>query len=85
MPNGISHYYPLDQSISVLRVIRWNFFNFYSNFNRTFCEQIVEALIRCCVLRRLIWFCSVCLCPTKKMLGLYGLNIAIIDSLKEYL
>ena len=41
-------------------------FHFYSNSYRTFCEQTVETLIRCRVLRRLIWVCAVCLCPTKK-------------------
>ena len=49
-------------------------FHFYSNFNRTFCKQIVVTLIRCRVLRRLIWVCTVCQCPTKRMLGLYGLT-----------
>ena len=38
--NGISHFYQLDQSISALRVVGWNFFfHFYSNFNRTTCKQ----------------------------------------------
>ena len=41
-------------------------FHSYSNFNRTFCELTVETLIRRRVLRRLIWVCAVCLCPTKK-------------------
>ena len=68
MPNGISHSYHLDQSFSVLRVV-----GFYSNFNRTFCRQIVETLIRRCILQRLIWVCNVSLCPTKRKLGLYGL------------
>ena len=36
MPNGISHPYQVDQSISV----------FYSNLNRIFCEQKVVILIR---------------------------------------
>ena len=51
-------------------------FHFYSNFNRTFCKQTVETLIRRRVLRRPIFVCTVCICPTKRMLGLYGLNIA---------
>ena len=33
----------------------------------------MEALIRRRVLRRLIWVCTVCLCPTKRTLGIYGL------------
>ena len=44
-------------------------FHFYSNFDRT----VDEILIRHLVLRRLIWVCAVCLCPTKRTLGLYGL------------
>ena len=32
----------------------------------------------------LIWVCSLCLCPIKRMLGLYGLNTALIDSLIEH-
>ena len=35
-PNGISHSYDLNHSITVLRVVGGNF-QFYSNFNRTFC------------------------------------------------
>ena len=34
----------------------------------------MENLIRCCVLRRLIWFFTVCRCPMKRTLGLYGFN-----------
>ena len=48
-------------------------FQFYSNLKRNFSLQTVENLIRCRVLRGLIWFCTVCQCPTKRMLGLYGL------------
>ena len=47
-------------------------FHFYSNFNRTFSKQIVKTLIRC-ILQRLIWACTVCLCTIKRTLGLYGL------------
>ena len=47
-------------------------FHFHSNFKRNFCKQTVENLIRRRVLRRLIWFCTVCQRPTKKTLGLYG-------------
>ena len=43
-------------------------FRFHSNFKRTFCMQTVESLIR-----RLIGVFAVCLCPTKRTLGLYGL------------
>ena len=44
-PNGISHSYQLDQSISVLRVVD-GIFQLYSNFSRTFCKQKVETLLR---------------------------------------
>ena len=50
-------------------------FHFYSNFKSNFCEQTVENLIRCHILRRLVWFCTVCGCPTKRTLGLYGLKV----------
>ena len=40
-----------------------------------FCKQTVENLIRRSVLRRLIRFSTVCRCPTKRTLGLYGSNI----------
>ena len=65
--------YQLEQFISVLRDVGWNF-HFYSNFNRTFCKQIVETLIRPHILWCLIWVFTICLCPKKKMLGLYGLK-----------
>ena len=48
-------------------------FHFYSNFKRTFCKQMVEKLIRRRDLRRLIWFSTVCRCPTKSTLCLDGL------------
>ena len=53
-------------------------FHLYSNFHRKFCKQTVETLIRRHVLRCLIWVCTVCICPTKRMLGLYGLRISLI-------
>ena len=34
----------------------------------------MENRIRRRVLRRLIWFCTVCRCHTKRKLGLYGLT-----------
>ena len=50
-----------------------------SNPNRTFSEQTVETLIRCCFLRRLIWVFAVCLCPIQKNpLGSYGLNKMLV-------
>ena len=47
-------------------------FHFYSNFNRTFCKQTVETLIRHCYTAS-DQFCTVCRCPIKRTLGLNGL------------
>ena len=50
-------------------------FHFNPHFDRIFGRQMVETLIRRRVLRRLIWVCTVCLCPTKRTLvGVYGLK-----------
>ena len=46
---------------------------FVSNLNKLFCIQMVKILIRHRIMRCLIWICSVCLCPIKRLLGLYGL------------
>ena len=62
-PNGISCSHQLDQSISVLRFLG-GIFSFLFKF-LVLCKQTVETLIRRCVLQRLIWVCTVCLCPTK--------------------
>ena len=76
MPNGISHPYHLDESISILMVVEW-YFHFCSKLNGAFRTQTVETLIRCRIPRRLIWVYTVCLCPTtKRTLGLYGLTTA---------
>ena len=50
--------------------------HFYSNSDRTLnsCEQTLETLIRRIILRRLIRVWAICLCPTKRTLGLYGSN-----------
>ena len=72
-PNRISHFYQLDQSISILRAVGW-YFQFYSNFIRTFCKQIVETQIRCPILWHLVWVCTVCLCPAKKDVKLKWVN-----------
>ena len=74
-PNGISHLYQMEHSISVLRDIWW-YFHLYSNFNRTFYKQTVETLIRRHVLWRLIWVSTVCICPTKRTLGLNRITMS---------
>ena len=48
--------------------------HFYSNSNRIFCKHTVETLIRRRILWCLIWVYTVCLYPTKRTLGLYGLK-----------
>ena len=73
MPNGISHRFQMKQPISVLGMLG-GIFHFYSNFNRKLCKQTVGTLIRPVRLRRLIWVCTICLCPRKRMLGIYGLK-----------
>ena len=50
--------YQLDKSISNIRGVRCTF---YSISNRNFCKQTV--------LRRLIWVCTVSLCPNNGTLG----------------
>ena len=40
--NGISHFYQFGQSISVLRIVGWNFHS-CSNFDRIFCKQTVKS------------------------------------------
>ena len=76
-PNGISHYYQLDQYISVLRDVG-SIFHFYSNFNLTFCKQLVETLIRRRVLRRLIWVCTVCSMSHKKDARLIWVKMLVL-------
>ena len=53
-------------------------FKFIQNLTETL---TVENLIRRRVLRRLIWFCTVCRCPTKRTLGLYGLKAETINQM----
>ena len=49
-------------------------FHLYSNFKKKhFRKQTMKNLIRRSDLRRLIWFCNVCRCPTERTIGLYGL------------
>ena len=72
--NGISHplSIQLDHSISVLRLLS-KIFPLCSNFNKTFWKQTVQTLVRHHILQHLIWVCSLFLCPTKRLQGLYWL------------
>ena len=47
-------------------------FHFHSTFDRLFCKQAVESLIRRCVLWRLALVFTVCPCPTKGRLAYMG-------------
>ena len=76
-PNGLSNPYPSGRVYVKFRAVGW-YFSFYSNFNRTFCLQKVNTLIRRRVLRRLIWVCTVCLCSIKWTPGLYGLTFKLM-------
>ena len=73
MPNVFSHASPF-RSLGLLGGI----FHFYSNLKINVCMQTVENLIRRRVLWRLIWFCTVCRCPTKRTLGLYEACIGVL-------
>ena len=42
-------------------------FHFFPNFDKPFCKQIVKILIRHCIIRCLIWICTVCLCHIKRI------------------
>ena len=73
MPNGIYHFLSIRPVHLRSRVVRL-YLHFYQNSNITYCKQTVKTLIRSRVLRRLIWVCTVCLCYTKRTLGLNGLK-----------
>ena len=78
--NGIYHRYKLEQFISVLRDDGW-YNSFYSNFNTT--KQTVETLIKRRVLRRLIWVCAACLCPTKRVQLCYEISQSQYDEISK--
>ena len=78
MPNVSSHPYQSHEPFSNFRIVGWYFFLFKSKKN--FCKQPMENLIRRRILRRLIWFCTVCLRPTKKDAKLICVNGELIHS-----
>ena len=63
-------YFPTLINCTLLLRVAGFFKIFYSLSNRIFCKQTVETLIKRRVLWRLIWVCTVCICPTKRTLGL---------------
>ena len=67
----------LDCFFYVLRGVGRIFSHFYFNLNITFCKQTVETLVRRCVLWRLIFVSTVCICRTPRTLGLYGLMLRL--------
>ena len=63
------------------------FFIFIQTLIEIFCKQTVETLIRPRIFRRMICVCNVCLCHTKRTLGLYGLTTKSADdnnNMKNY-
>ena len=58
-PNRISHRYHLKQTIFFQGLLGEYFYIFFSNFDRTICQQTVKTHIR----RRVRLFCNVCLGP----------------------
>ena len=62
-----------------LCVLFGGIFHLYSNFDKTFCKQTMETLIRRRVMRCLIWACTNGPCPTKRTLGsrLWCLTVSV--------
>ena len=78
MTNGLSHSYHLDVSIFVFRGIRSNFsflFHFISFFDENNLSKQNSLRWDAVFLWLHIWGYSVCLCPIKRMPGLYGLRV----------
>ena len=78
---ALTHIWLADFSILINRAspfpnsgVSGAFFYFEFIFGRISCKQIVQTLIKCHVLWRLIWVCTVCLCPKNGTLGLYRLR-----------
>ena len=72
--NGISHFYQMGKSIFILGSAGVCF-HFDFIFRRNLCMQTEKPQMGRRALWRHIWDYSVCLCPTKRTLGLYGLTI----------
>ena len=74
----------ISHSIGPVRFRFW-YFSILFNFNRIFYKKTMETLIRRCVLQRLVWVCTVCLCPIKRSLSLYGFALFIQGTHKPVL
>ena len=57
-----------------------NISSFYSIFDITLRKQIVETLIRHRILSRLIWVCTIFLCPIKLMLGFIWVKVFVFTN-----
>ena len=70
--SGPVHPYQMDESVRGV----WLTFYFYPFLNRNSCKQTVSTLIRCRILRHLIWVYTVCLGPVygTVLLGFYFIN-----------
>ena len=55
------------------------------SFNRTFCKQTVDTLIRRGFLLCLSWVFTFCLCPTKRTLAVYDLLKILINAFLIYI
>ena len=72
LPSGLFHPYQVDESISIFRGGWCTFFIFILFLIEIpLCED-------CCVLRRLIWVCTVCICPRKRDARLIWVNVKVI-------
>ena len=73
MANRISYHYQLEQSISVLRDVGW-YFSFYSSLNKTILQANSEDPDQMPLSAASdLGLHYLPRCPTKRMLGLYGL------------
>ena len=61
------------------------YFSFIQILKETSFSKTLENLIKRRILRRLVWFCTVCRCPTKRTLGLFGLTLHIVVEFPMYI
>ena len=85
LPSGPVHPYQLDESISNFRGV-WFSFSFLFHFEYIFLlanSEDPDQTPR--FLQRLIWVCTVCLCPKNGTLGLYGLiDVTVLSITKSH-
>ena len=71
--NGLSHPYHLDESTFILGA-SGVILHFYFIFRWKSCQQTEKPQMGRCILRCHIWGYSVCICPIKRISGLYRLR-----------